>query len=39
VRDIISRLCYQRYKKRLEQQKGHPDVSVWAAEENFKEEL
>jgi len=34
-----SSLHYQRYEKRLEQQKGHPDVNVCAAEENFQEEL
>jgi len=39
VRDITNRVCYQRYEKRLEQQKGHPDVNVCAVEENLEEEL
>jgi len=39
VRDIINGVCYQRFEKRLEQQKGHPDVNVCAAEENLEEEL
>jgi len=30
---------YKRYEKRLEQQKGRPNVNVSAAEENLKEEL
>jgi len=36
VRDITNGVCYQRYEKRLEQQKGHPDVNVWAAKKNWK---
>jgi len=39
LRDITNGACYQRYEKRLEQQKGHPDVNVRAAEENLEEEL
>jgi len=38
VRDIINEVCYQRYEKRLEQQKGRPKVSVCAAKENFEED-
>jgi len=30
---------YKRYEKRLEQQKGRPNVNVCAAEKNLKEEL
>ena len=30
---------YERYEKRLEQQKGRPNVNVCAAEENLEEEL
>jgi len=37
VRDIINRVRYQCYEKRLEQQKGRPKVNVCAAEENFEE--
>jgi len=33
ARDVINRVCYQRYEKRLEQQKGRPNVNVCAAEE------
>jgi len=36
---LLLHLCYQRYEKRLEQQKGHPDVNVCHAEENLEEEL
>ena len=39
VRDIINGVCYQRYEKRLEQQKGCPNVNVCVAEENWEEEL
>jgi len=39
VRDIISGVCYQRYEKRLEQQKGRPDVNVCVGEESLEEEL
>jgi len=39
VRDIISEVCYQRYVKRFEHQKGRPNVNVCAAEENLEEEL
>jgi len=39
VRDIINGVCYQRYGKHFEQQKGRPDVNVCAAEENLEEEL
>jgi len=39
VRDITNGVCHQRYEKRLEQKKGHPDVDVCAAEENVEEEL
>jgi len=40
MRDIISGECYQRYEKRLEQQKGHPNVmfglqkSIWKRNDN-----
>jgi len=36
VRDIINGVCYQRYEKCLEQQKGHPNVNVCDAEEDWK---
>ena len=39
VRDIIKGVCYQRYEKRLEQEKDHPDVNVCATEEDLEEEL
>jgi len=39
VRDLINGVFYQRYEKRLEQQKSRPDVNVRAAEENLEEEL
>jgi len=39
VKDIINGACYQRYEKRLEQQKGHPNVKVCSAEENLEERL
>jgi len=39
LRDIINGVCYQRYEKRLEQQKSLPNVCDCVAEENFKEEL
>jgi len=39
VRDIIKGICYQRYEKRLEQEKGHPDVNVCSEEEDLEEEL
>jgi len=39
VRDVINGVCCQRYEKRLEQQKGRPNVNDCAAEENFEEEL
>jgi len=39
VRDIINGLCYQRYEKRIEQQKGRPNVNICVAEENLEEEL
>jgi len=39
VRDIINGVCYQRYEKHLEQQKGRPNVNTCAAEENLEEEL
>jgi len=39
VKDIINAVCYQRYEKHLEQQKGRPKVSICAAEENLEEEL
>jgi len=39
VRDIINEVCYQRYEKRLEQQKGRSNVNIYAAEENLEEEL
>ena len=39
VRDVINGGCYQRYEKRLEQQKGRPNVNVCAAEETLEEEL
>jgi len=37
VRDIIKGGCYQRYAKRVEQQRGCPNVDVCAAEENLEE--
>jgi len=37
VRDI-SAVCYQRYEKSFEQQKG-PNINVCSAEENLEEEL
>jgi len=37
VRDIIYEVCYQRYEKRFEQQKGRPNVNVCVAEENLEE--
>jgi len=39
VRDIINGLCYRRYEKRIEQQKGRSNVNVCVAEENLEEEL
>jgi len=39
VKDIINGVCYQRYEKRLEQQKGRPNVKVCPAEENLEERL
>jgi len=39
VRHVINGVCYQRYEKRLEQQKCRPDVNVRAAEENLEEKL
>jgi len=39
VKDIINAVCYQRYEKRLEQQKGRPKVYVSAAEENLEKKL
>ena len=39
VGDIINGVCYQGCEKRLEQQKDRPNVSVWAAEESWEEEL
>jgi len=39
VRDITNGICYQRHEKRLEQQKGYPDVNVCAAEEHLEEKL
>jgi len=39
VKDIIHGVCFQRYEKRLEQQKGHPNVKVCPAEENLEERL
>jgi len=39
MRDIINGVRYQRYVKRLEQQKGLPNVNVCAVEENLEEEL
>jgi len=38
MRDIINGVCYQRYEKRLEKQKGRPDVNVCDAEEDLEEE-
>jgi len=37
MRDIIYEVCYQRYKKCFEQQKGRPNVNVCVAEEILKE--
>ena len=39
VRDIINGVCYQRYEKRLEQQKRHPNANICSSEENMEEEL
>jgi len=39
VKDIIHGVCFQRYEKRLEQQKGRPNVKVCPAEENLEERL
>jgi len=39
VRDVVNRVCYHRYKKLLEQQKGCLNINVYAAEENLEEEL
>jgi len=39
VREVINGVYYQRYEKRLEQQKSCPDVNVRDAEENLEEEL
>jgi len=39
VKDIIHGVCYQRYEKRLQQQKGRPNVNVCAAEKNLEQEL
>jgi len=39
VRDVINIICYQRYKNRLEQQKGRPNVNVCTAEQNLEEKL
>ena len=39
MRDIINGVRYQRYVKRLEQQKGLLNVNVCAVEENLEEEL
>jgi len=35
VKDVINRVCYQRYEKRLEKQQGRPNVKVCVAEENL----
>jgi len=37
VRDIIYEVCYQRYEKRVEQQKGVQNFNVCVAEENLEE--
>ena len=39
VKDIIHGVCFQRYEKRLQQQKRRPNVNVCAAEKNLEEEL
>jgi len=39
VEDIINGERYQRYEKRLEQQKGCPNVEVCPAEKNLEERL
>jgi len=39
VRNIINGVCYQRYEKHLEQQKGRPKVNFCAAEESLEEEI
>jgi len=39
VSDSINGVRYQRYEKRLEQQKGHPNVNICTAEENLEEVL
>jgi len=39
VKDVINGVCCQRYEKRLEQQKGRPNVKVRPAEENLEGRL
>ena len=39
MRDIISEVCYLRYKEGLEQKKGRPNVNVCVAEENLEDEI
>jgi len=39
VKDAINGVCYQRHEKRLEQQKGSPNVKVCPAEEKLEERL
>jgi len=38
-RDIISGVYFQRYEKRLEQQKGIPNLNACDVEENLEEYL
>jgi len=37
VKDITNGVCYQRYEKRLEQQKGCPNIEVCPAEERKRD--
>jgi len=37
MRDIKNGVCYQRYEKRLEKQKGLPNVNVCTAEKKLEE--
>jgi len=39
VRNVINGVCYQRYEKRFEQEKGRLNVNVCAAQENVEEKL
>jgi len=39
VKDIINRVCYQRFQKGLQHQNGCTNVNICVAEENFEGEL